>query len=211
MQEIVQQNLPYAREFLPRKEGLEKFKGEGDFMKCHFIEQFTKPDEKISIYKTGKFSGFLPRPAHPVDRKNQSLQAAQHRRSLLAGKEKNPQLQRIYGTSFFSKKDLDAYMTGIEEAKKRDHRVLGKQLDLFSIQELAGPGLIFWHPKGGLIRKQMEDWMRDEYLKPRLLAGLHSARRAPPVVATPPATKATTSKICSTSWSSTTPNTASSP
>ena len=55
MQELVQRNLPYAREFLPRKEGLEKFKGEGDFMKCHFIEQFTKPDEKISIYKTGKF------------------------------------------------------------------------------------------------------------------------------------------------------------
>ena len=63
------------------------------------------------------------------------------------------------------KKDLDEYLHKLEEAKKRDHRVLGKQLDLFSIQELAGPGLIFWHPKGGLIRKEMEDWMRDEYLK----------------------------------------------
>ncbi|MGO9404963.1 MAG: threonine--tRNA ligase [Terriglobales bacterium] len=81
------------------------------------------------------------------------------------GDEKNPQLQRIYGTSFFSKKDLDAYLNSIEEAKKRDHRVLGKQLDLFSIQELAGPGLIFWHPKGGIIRKEMEDWMREEYLR----------------------------------------------
>src|SRR5205807_795771 len=81
------------------------------------------------------------------------------------GDEKNQQLQRIYGTSFFSKKDLDQYITAQEEAKKRDHRVLGKQLDLFSIQELAGPGLIFWHPKGGLIRKEMEDWMREEYLK----------------------------------------------
>ncbi|HEV2988072.1 MAG TPA: threonine--tRNA ligase, partial [Candidatus Angelobacter sp.] len=70
-----------------------------------------------------------------------------------------------HGTSFFSKKDLDQYITAQEEAKKRDHRVLGKQLDLFSIQELAGPGLIFWHPKGGLIRKEMEDWMREEYLK----------------------------------------------
>jgi len=65
----------------------------------------------------------------------------------------------------FSKKDLDAYLAGIEEAKKRDHRVLGQQLDLFSIQELAGPGLIFWHPKGGIIRKEMEDWMREEYLR----------------------------------------------
>ncbi|HEV8492199.1 MAG TPA: threonine--tRNA ligase, partial [Candidatus Angelobacter sp.] len=81
------------------------------------------------------------------------------------GDEKNPQLQRIYGTSFFSKKDLDEYLHKQEEAKKRDHRVLGKQLDLFSIQELAGPGLIFWHPKGGIIRKEMEDWMRNEYLK----------------------------------------------
>ena len=91
MRELVQQNLPYAREFLPRKEGLEKFKGEGDFMKCHFIEQFTKPDEKISIYKTGKFQGFLPRSARAFDRKNQSLQVAQHSRRLLAGSEKNRQ------------------------------------------------------------------------------------------------------------------------
>jgi threonyl-tRNA synthetase len=81
------------------------------------------------------------------------------------GDERNPQLQRIYGTSFFSKKDLDDFLHKQEEAKKRDHRVLGKQLDLFSIQELAGPGLIFWHPKGGIIRQAMEDWMRDEYIK----------------------------------------------
>jgi threonyl-tRNA synthetase len=81
------------------------------------------------------------------------------------GDEKNPQLQRIYGTSFFSKKDLDDFLNKQEEAKKRDHRVLGQQLDLFSIQELAGPGLIFWHPKGGIIRKEMEDWMRAEYIK----------------------------------------------
>src|SRR5260221_668098 len=81
------------------------------------------------------------------------------------GDEKNPQLQRIYGTSFYSKKELDEWVHRQEEAKKRDHRGLGKQLDLFSIQELAGPGLIFWHPKGGIIRKEMEDWMRNEYLK----------------------------------------------
>jgi len=81
------------------------------------------------------------------------------------GDKNNPQLQRIYGTSFYSKKELDAYLHQMEEAKKRDHRVLGKQLDLFSIQELAGPGLIFWHPKGGMMRKLMEDWLREEYLK----------------------------------------------
>jgi threonyl-tRNA synthetase len=81
------------------------------------------------------------------------------------GDEKNPQLQRIYGTAFFSKKDLDEHFARLEEAAKRDHRVLGKQLDLFSIQELAGAGLIFWHPKGAMIRKIVEDWMREECVR----------------------------------------------
>jgi threonyl-tRNA synthetase len=165
MQELVQQNLPYAREFLPREEGLQKFKGEGDFMKCHFIEQFTKPDEKISIYKTGKFLDFCRGPHIPSTGKIKAFKLLNIAGAYWLGDEKNPQLQRIYGTSFFSKKDLDQYLNQIEEAKKRDHRVLGKQLDLFSIQELAGPGLIFWHPKGGIIRKEMEDWMRNQYLK----------------------------------------------
>jgi threonyl-tRNA synthetase len=165
MQELVQQNLSYAREFLPRDEGLERFKSEGDFMKCHFIEQFTKPDEKISIYKTGKFLDFCRGPHIPSTGKIKAFKLLNIAGAYWLGDEKNPQLQRIYGTSFFSKKDLDQYLHQIEEAKKRDHRVLGKQLDLFSIQELAGPGLIFWHPKGGIIRKEMEDWMRDQYLK----------------------------------------------
>src|SRR5437660_3939689 len=165
MQELVQQNLPYAREFLPRDEGLERFKSEGDFMKCHFIEQFTKPDEKISVYKTGRFLDFCRGPHLPSTGKIKAFKLLNIAGAYWLGDEKNQKLQRIYGTSFFSKKDLDQYITAQEEAKKRDHRVLGKQLDLFSIQELAGPGLIFWHPKGGLIRKEMEDWMREEYLK----------------------------------------------
>src|SRR5271166_1430749 len=165
MQELVQQNIPYAREFLPRDQGLAEFKKEGDFMKCHFIEQFTKPDEKISIYRTGKFTDFCRGPHIPSTGKIKAFKLFNIAGAYWLGDEKNPQLQRIYGTAFFSKKDLDAHLQQVEEAKKRDHRLLGKQLDLFSIQELAGPGLIFWHPKGGLIRKEMEDWMRDEYLK----------------------------------------------
>jgi threonyl-tRNA synthetase len=165
MQELVKQDLPYAREFLPRAEGLERFKSEGDFMKCHFIEQFTAPDEKISIYKTGKFTDFCRGPHIPSTGRIKAFKLLNIAGAYWLGDEKNPQLQRIYGTSFFSRKDLDEYLHKIEEAKKRDHRVLGKQLDLFSIQELAGPGLIFWHPKGGIMRKEMEDWMRDEYLK----------------------------------------------
>src|SRR5271167_611945 len=165
MQELVKQDLPYAREFLPRQEGLERFKSEGDFMKCHFIEQFTAPDEKISIYKTGKFTDFCRGPHIPSTGRIKAFKLLNIAGAYWLGDEKNPQLQRIYGTSFFSKKDLDDFIHKQEEAKKRDHRVLGQQLDLFSIQELAGPGLIFWHPKGGIVRKEMEDWMRNEYLK----------------------------------------------
>jgi threonyl-tRNA synthetase len=165
MQELVQQNIPYAREFLPREEGLQEFKKEGDFMKCHFIEQFTKPDEKISIYRTGKFTDFCRGPHLPSTGKIKAFKLLSIAGAYWLGDEKNQQLQRIYGTSFISKKDLDDFLNKQEEAKKRDHRVLGQQLDLFSIQELAGPGLIFWHPKGGIIRKEMEDWMRSEYIK----------------------------------------------
>ncbi len=165
MQEIAARNEPYAREWLPRKEGLDKFKGEGDFMKCHFIEQFTQPDEKISLYKTGKFVDFCRGPHIPSTGKIKAFKLLSIAGAYWLGDEKNPQLQRIYGTSFFSKKEMDEFIRQQEEAKKRDHRVLGKQLDLFSIQELAGPGLIFWHPKGGRMRKEMEDWMRDEYLR----------------------------------------------
>jgi threonyl-tRNA synthetase len=81
------------------------------------------------------------------------------------GQEGNPQLQRIYAAAFFTQKELDAYLHRLEEAKRRDHRKLGPELDLFSIQEEAGPGLIFWHGKGGFIRNIIETWLRDELLK----------------------------------------------
>jgi threonyl-tRNA synthetase len=165
MQEIVARNEPYAREWLPHREGLEQFQREGDFMKCHFIEQFTQPDEKISLYKTGKFVDFCRGPHIPSTGKIKAFKLLNIAGAYWLGDEKNPQLQRIYGTSFFSKKELDEFLKQQEEAKKRDHRALGKQLDLFSIQDIAGPGLIFWHPKGGRMRKEMEDWMREEYLR----------------------------------------------
>ena len=165
MQELVDRNIPYVHEFLPRDQGLAEFKKEGDFMKCHFIEQFTKPDEKISMYRTGTFLDFCRGPHIPSTGRIKAFKLINIAGAYWLGDEKNQQLQRIYGTSFFSKKDLDAYLHQQEEAKKRDHRVLGKQLDLFSIQELAGPGLIFWHPKGAIIRNEMETWMRDQYIK----------------------------------------------
>src|SRR5207245_3026214 len=140
MQELVQQDLPYAREFLPRDEGLERFKREGDFMKCHFIEQFTTPEEKISIYKTGKFLDFCRGPHIPSTGKIKAFKLLNIAGAYWLGDEKNPQLQRIYGTSFFSKKDLDDFLNQQEEAKKRDHRVLGQQIDLLSNPRMGGPG-----------------------------------------------------------------------
>jgi threonyl-tRNA synthetase len=165
MQEVVARDEKFEREFIPREEGLGRFKQEGDFMKVHFIEQFTRPGEPISTYRNGRFVDFCRGPHVPSTGRIKAFKLTNIAGAYWLGDEKNPQLQRIYGTSFFNKKDLEQHLHAIEEAKKRDHRVLGQQLDLFSIQELAGPGLIFWHPKGGLIRKEMEDWMRDEYLK----------------------------------------------
>jgi len=179
MQELVARDEPYAQEFLPREQSLERFRAEGDFMKCHFIEQFTQAGEAVSIYKTGRFVDFCRGPHVPSTGRIKAFKLLNIAGAYWLGDEKNPQLQRIYGTSFFSKKELEDYLHKIEEAKKRDHRVLGKQLDLFSIQELAGPGLIFWHPKGGLMRKLMEDWLREEYLKRgySLVYTPHVARR----------------------------------
>src|SRR5262250_168129 len=116
MRELVQKNLPYAREFLPHSEGLARFKAEGDFMKCHFIEQFTKPDEKISIYKTAKFLDFCRGPHIPSTGKIKAFKLLNIAGAYWLGDEKNPQLQRIYGTSFFSKTELDNYLRQIEEA-----------------------------------------------------------------------------------------------
>jgi threonyl-tRNA synthetase len=165
MGEVAARDEKFEREFIPRNEGLARFRAEGDFMKVHFIEQFTKQGEPISTYRNGKFVDFCRGPHVPSTGRIKAFKLTSIAGAYWLGDEKNPQLQRIYGTSFFNKKDLEQHLHAIEEAKKRDHRVLGKELDLFSIQELAGPGLIFWHPKGGIIRKEMEDWMRDEYLK----------------------------------------------
>ena len=179
MQQIAERDEPFTRQSLPRESSLKRFKEDGDFMKVHFIEQFTKPGEPISVYRTGKFTDFCRGPHVPSTGRIQAFRVLSIAGAYWLGDEKNPQLQRIYGTSFFTQDDLDLYLAKLEEAKKRDHRVLGKQLDLFSIQELAGPGLIFWHPKGGLMRKLMEDWLREEYLRRgySLVFTPHVARR----------------------------------
>ena len=165
MREIVKRNPPNERVWLPREETLAKFKEMGEQMKCELIEDKTEGD-KISIYKTGEqFLDFCRGPHIPSMGRIKAFKLLSVAGAYWKGDERNARLQRIYGTSFFSKKDLDDHLHRLEEAKKRDHRKLGKELDLFSIQESAGPGLIFWHPKGGTIRRVMEDWLRDEYVR----------------------------------------------
>jgi threonyl-tRNA synthetase len=165
MAEVVARDEKFIREWEPREQGLTRFKADNDFMKMHFIERFTKPGEEISLYRNGAFVDFCRGPHVPSTGRVKAFKVTSLAGAYWLGDEKNPQLQRIYGTAFFSKKGLDEHFARLEEAAKRDHRVLGKQLDLFSIQELAGAGLIFWHPKGAIIRKTMEDWMREECIR----------------------------------------------
>jgi threonyl-tRNA synthetase len=162
MREIQARNLPYERVYTHKEEGLKKYSEA--WMKCQLIEE--RAGEIFTEYTLGpQFIDFCRGPHVPNTSKIKAFKLLSIAGAYWKGDEHNKQLQRIYGTAFFSQKDLDEYLKQVEEAKKRDHRKLGRELDLFSIQELAGPGLIFFHPKGGIIRKQLEDWMRDEYLK----------------------------------------------
>ncbi len=164
MREIVKRDPSNERVWLPREETLAKFKEMGEQMKCELIEDKTEGD--FSVYQTGEqFLDFCRGPHIPSMGRIKAFKLLSIAGAYWKGDERNVRLQRIYGTSFFSKKDLAEHLHRLEEAKKRDHRKLGKELDLFSIQESAGPGLIFWHPKGGTIRRVMEDWLRDEYVR----------------------------------------------
>jgi threonyl-tRNA synthetase len=164
MWEIQARNLTYERRLIAKPEGLEKYRKMNEPMKVELIEE--RADDIFSEYTLGpQFIDFCRGPHIPDTSKIKAFKLLSIAGAYWKGDEKNKQLQRIYGTAWFTKKELDEYLTKLEEAKKRDHRKLGQELDLFSIQELAGPGLIFFHPKGGIIRKQLEDWMRDAYLK----------------------------------------------
>jgi threonyl-tRNA synthetase len=162
MWELQSRDLPYERIYTRKDEGLKKYADA--WMKCELIDE--RAGEIFSEYTLGPhFIDFCRGPHVPSTSRIKAFKLLSIAGAYWKGDEHNKQLQRIYGTAFFTQKDLDAYLKQVEEAKKRDHRKLGKELDLFSIQELAGPGLIFFHPKGGIIRKQLEDWMRDQYLK----------------------------------------------
>jgi len=165
MAEVIARDEKFVREYELREKALDEFSREGEFMKTHFVTRFTEPGAQVSFYRNGKFVDFCRGPHVPSTGRVKAVKITSLAGAYWLGDEKNPQLQRIYGTAFFSAKEMDEHFKRLEEAAKRDHRLIGKQLDLFSIQELAGPGLVFWHPKGGIVRKVMEDWMREECLR----------------------------------------------
>ena len=163
MAELVKADLPYERVYFPKEEGLKLFEKMGEFLKYELIQE--KAETVFSAYRTGKFLDFCRGPHIPSTGRIKAFKLLSVAGAHWKGDEHSRPMQRIYGTAFFSPQDLKRFLDQLEEAKKRDHRRLGKDLDLFSIQEEAGPGLIFWHPKGGIIRKEIEDFMREELLK----------------------------------------------
>lgn len=164
MRELQARDLPYERRVTPKAEGLKRYAEMGESMKCELIQE--KAGEVFTEYTLGPhFIDFCRGPHVPSTSRIKAFKLLSIAGAYWKGDEKNKQVQRIYGTSFFTQKELEEYLQRLEEAKKRDHRKLGQELDLFSIQELAGPGLIFFHPKGGTVRKILEDWMRDEYIR----------------------------------------------
>ncbi|HZT31403.1 MAG TPA: threonine--tRNA ligase [Bryobacteraceae bacterium] len=162
MREIRDRDLPYERVVTSKEEGLRKYADA--WMKCELIDE--RAGDTFTEYTLGPhFIDFCRGPHVPSTSKIKAFKLLSIAGAYWKGDERNKQLQRIYGTAFFTQKELDQYLQKLEEAKKRDHRKLGKELDLFSIQDLAGPGLIFFHPKGGTVRRQIEDWMRDQYVR----------------------------------------------
>lgn len=163
MIEIRDRGLTYDRVVVEKTAGLEKYRGLNESMKCELIEE--RAGDTFTEYTLGpRFIDFCRGPHVPSTRRLKAFKLLSIAGAYWKGDEKRHQMQRIYGTAWFSQKDLDNHLHRLEEARKRDHRVVGKQLDLISIQDLAGPGLIFFHPKGALVRKILEDWMREAYL-----------------------------------------------
>ena len=163
MKKIAKEGHELIRYTMPRDEALEYFKEEGEIYKVDLIENLPK-DEVISFYKLGEFVD-LCRGPHLLDTKRvKQIKLLSIAGAYWHGDEKNKMLQRIYGTTYEKKKDLEEYLNRLEEAKKRDHRKLGRELDLFSIHE-EGPGFPFFHPNGMVLRNILENFWREEHIK----------------------------------------------
>jgi threonyl-tRNA synthetase len=165
MRDIVKRNLSYRRDEIPKAEALRIFTERDEPLKCELIDE--KAGDVVSVYYIdgSPFLDFCLGPHVPNTNKLRAFKLLSLAGAYWKGDAERPQMQRIYGTAFFSQEELDAWIKQREEAEKRDHRRLGRELDLFSIQEQYGQGLVFWHPKGAIIRKMMEDYLYAELIK----------------------------------------------
>ncbi len=158
MAELVKDDITVVRELMPRDEAVEFFKGMGEAYKAEIIASIPS-QEDISLYRQGDFIDLCRGPHVPSTGKIAAFKLTKVAGAYWRGNSDNEMLQRIYGTAWASKKDLQAYLTRIEEAEKRDHRKIGKKLGLFHMQEEA-PGMVFWHPRGWTLYKTIEQYMR---------------------------------------------------
>ena len=161
MSEIIASNEPFIRKEVTKEEARRLFATQP--YKLELIDEI--PDEKVSLYQQGSFVDLCRGPHLSSTREIKAFKLINIAGAYWRGDEHCPMLQRIYGVAFDSKKTLDEHLKNLEEAARRDHRKLGKELDLFSIQDEAGPGLVLWHPKGAIIRRIIEDFWKDEHVK----------------------------------------------
>jgi threonyl-tRNA synthetase len=163
MERIIRKNSPFVRKVMTKEEAIALFEKMGENYKVELIRDI--PDEKVSVYEEDGFTDLCRGPHLASTGGIVAFKLLSVAGAYWRGDEKNRMLQRIYGTSFDDKKDLRKYLDFLEEVKKRDHRRLGRELDLFSISDEIGSGLILWHPNGALVRKTIEDFWRNEHLK----------------------------------------------
>jgi threonyl-tRNA synthetase len=162
MRRVAQEKYPFVRDEVTAEEARRRFAD--DPLKLERIADFG-PDEVISTYTDGPFVDLCRGPHVPDTSRVKHFKLLSTAGAYWRGDERRQMLQRIYGTAWFRKEDLEAYVHRVEEAKRRDHRVLGKQLDLFSIQEITGPGLIFWHPRGALVKWLLSRAVEDDNVR----------------------------------------------
>ena len=163
MKEIISQDLPFVREEVSKEEALKLFQERGEIYKIELLEDIE--DEKVILYRHGNFVDLCRGPHLSSTGQIKAFKLFSVAGAYWRGDEHNKMLQRIYGTAFPTQEELDAFLERLEAAKNRDHRRLGRELDLFSINEEAGAGLVIYHPKGALLRSILEELVRREHLK----------------------------------------------
>ncbi len=170
IQNIVKEDEAFERLELDRREAILALEDMGQTLKVEHVQEGLGEHERVSFYRQGEFLDLCRGPHVPSPKWIGAIRLTSVAGAYWKGDAKNRQLQRLYGTAFFDTKEMDAYLTALEEAKKRDHRVLGKRHELFSIDHKVGQGLVLWLPKGAIVRKELETFISGELLKRGYLA-----------------------------------------